>query len=176
MALLAASFPVLSPRDFDWIQQLRAEHDRDNYDLIDPHLTLVFPAEGIMEGDFFGHIEAVSDRYAIIPFILRGAVVFKGSFDDHWYLFLVPEEGFTDLVKLHDALYTGLLEEELRADIPYIPHITVGVSDNADVCRGIADNINEARITIKGQLATIDILRLEDRKIHRISTAHLRNM
>ena len=175
MALLAVTFPVLSPRDLEWIQQLRAEHNREKYDLIDPHLTLVFPAEGFAEDDFLGHVNAVCERFAAISFILRGAVIFKGAFDDRWYLFLVPEEGYTDLVRLHDELYTGLLADELRADIPYVPHLTIGESDNADVCRQVADEINTANIAVRGQMAAIDVLRLEDGKIHRISTTQLRN-
>lgn len=175
MALLAVTFPMLSPRDLEWIQQLRAEYDRQKYDLIDPHLTLVFPADRIAEGEFVEHVNTVCGRFSEISFVLRGALTLNAAFDERRYLFLVPEEGYTDLVQIHDALYAGVLAEELRADIPYVPHLTIGESENADIILNVADGINNSGIAIRGRTTEIDMLRLEGGKISRISTTRLRN-
>lgn len=45
---------------------------------------------------------------------------------DHW-LFLTVQEGNDKIVRLHDELYRGPLEKYLRPDLPFIPHIALGL-------------------------------------------------
>ncbi len=42
------------------------------------------------------------------------------------FLFLTLEEGREEIIKLHDILYTGMLEQFLRKDIEFIPHVGLG--------------------------------------------------
>lgn len=75
---------------------------------------------------------------------MRCAIVVKDALSDNTHTFLTPDEGFREIVKLHDHLYRGALANELRLDIPFIPHITVAISPDANVCKRIADDINHA--------------------------------
>ena len=42
------------------------------------------------------------------------------------YLFLTVREGNADLIGLHGAIYTGVLADYRREDIPFVPHLTLG--------------------------------------------------
>jgi hypothetical protein len=81
----------------------------------------------------------------------------KDSFSTKTHLLLVPDEGFSALVKLHDALYTDMLAAELRLDVPYIPHITIGDHVDPYVLRSIATVINAQNICINGEIMALDI-------------------
>ncbi|HEY9115713.1 MAG TPA: 2'-5' RNA ligase family protein [Bacteroidales bacterium] len=45
---------------------------------------------------------------------------------DNW-LIMTVKEGEENIYKLHDELYTGILTPHLRVDLPYIPHIAMGL-------------------------------------------------
>jgi hypothetical protein len=42
------------------------------------------------------------------------------------WLYLGVEEGYEEIVALHDQLYSGPLEEYLRTDLPFQPHVGLG--------------------------------------------------
>jgi hypothetical protein len=73
----------------------------------------------------FQWIHSVSEKYEPYEFIIRCATVGDADFMDHAHLFLIPDEGFSKFVKLHDAFYRGLLEPKLRLDLPFVPHIGI---------------------------------------------------
>ena len=85
-----------------------------------------------------------------IKFISKCTVIVKDSFSEFTDLFLVPDEGYSDIVKLHDKLYSGILKNNLRFDIPYIPHIGIGGSTNPVECKSIADELNKSNFSING--------------------------
>ena len=45
---------------------------------------------------------------------------------DHW-LYLGAKEGYDQVVGLHDKLYQGILRPYLREDLPFYPHIGLGL-------------------------------------------------
>ena len=102
---------------------------------------------------------------ASITFALRCALVVKDALSEQTHTFLVPDEGFSDLVRLHDRLYTGLFTDQLRLDIPYIPHITVATSLDPMVCKRLADEINHQQIAISGTIRAIDIVQFANRTV-----------
>jgi 2'-5' RNA ligase len=81
---------------------------------------------------------------------------------------LIPDEGMSMMVKLHSALYTNLLAEHLRLDIPFIPHITIGYSENAALCKEIATTINRQAIGIAGLIDMLVFLEKKDNKWSRV--------
>jgi 2'-5' RNA ligase len=52
---------------------------------------------------------------------------FKKSWDD--YLFLLIQKGNANITRIHNEIYTGRLAGYRREDIPFIPHLTLGVFD-----------------------------------------------
>ena len=103
------------------IQQIR-----DRYDplavLIDPHITLVFPHESDFPIEQLRtHIQHAIQGIRPFEVYLQGIT---GSESE--YLFLNIKVGNDQIIKLHDRLYSGLLESHLKKDHTYIPHLTVG--------------------------------------------------
>lgn len=103
------------------INQLRRSYD-PQIDLIDPHITFVFPVhEAIGEQRLVSHIEKVLRGWKPFPIHLQGL---QRSWDNS--LFLLIQEGKMEVIRLHDELYTGILAKHLRDDLPFVPHLTLG--------------------------------------------------
>lgn len=108
--------------DTNHINQFRREYD-PLVELIEPHITLMFPVpDSIGRDNLVHHLENALAGWQPFPIHLQG---FQVSWDD--YLFLLLQEGNANIIRLHDEIYTGLLEEHWRKDIPFIPHLTLGV-------------------------------------------------
>jgi hypothetical protein len=165
MALLAISYPSISSADLEWIQSIRRRHDVLYYGVVAPHFTLVFPTFDLEQHAFAAHIRGRAQGQAPIAISLRCALVVKDLLSDYTHTFLVPDQGFSDIVKLHDSLYRGVLADKLRLDIPYIPHIGVATSPDPEVCRRVADEINEQNPQIDGSLRIIDIVQYANRAV-----------
>jgi 2'-5' RNA ligase len=90
--------------------------------LLEPHLTLVFPVPAAIGGDAFrAHVREVVSRTRAFDIRLRGL----DKSWDHW-LFLAVAEGREEVIALHDALCTGLLQPFLWTEQPYVPHVGLG--------------------------------------------------
>jgi hypothetical protein len=113
MALLVVAYPQLTTADLAWIQAIRERHD-PNYSLIAPHFTLVFPVNTVANDVFIAHVTTRAAPFSRIPFTIRCAMIVKDAFSPLIYLFLVPDDGNSALIKLHDALYTYMLADALR--------------------------------------------------------------
>jgi 2'-5' RNA ligase superfamily len=157
MSLLVITYPQLSPKDYAWIQSLRSQND-PQYGLVEPHITLVFPTADISQTDLVDHVIAQTTAVGCIDFSIHCAMPVKESVGFDTHLFLVPDQGFSQIVKLHDTLYTGPLASSLRLDIPYIPHITIGAHRDPWVCKVAADQLNQQDIAIHGTLTALDII------------------
>jgi 2'-5' RNA ligase len=164
MALLAISYPSISDADRQWIQQIRQQHD-PNYAVVDPHFTLIFPTFERAPAAFCEHVRTQTQEQPPIAIALRCALVVKDALSDATHTFLVPDQGFSDLVKLHDRLYTHFLADQLRLDIPFIPHITVATSLDAAVCKRIAGEINQQNLAISGWIRTLDLVEFSNRTV-----------
>jgi hypothetical protein len=173
MSLLVLSYPAISQKDFNWIQKIRAEHDRLHYKIVDPHFTMVFAVDGMGLREFIEHIKKQVPGFKKIAFVLRGAIVVKDTFSEYTYVFLVPEEGYNDMVKLHDELYGGKLSSELRLDIPFIPHINIGNSIDPQDCKKLVDRLNQQSFAIKGWIETLDVVKYEDNRVKTIKQIKL---
>ncbi|SRR5579883_863360 len=113
-------FPVFA---ITKINQIRKEYD-PQVNFIDPHITLVFPIEGTLNDEqrLINHIANVLTAWKPFSLHLQGLAQSSDN-----YLYLTLQEGNTEVVKLHDELYTGMLADYQRDDILFIPHVTLGV-------------------------------------------------
>jgi hypothetical protein len=173
MALLVLAYPTVSEADHDWMQEIRSKHDELYYRVVAPHFTLVFPVFDMDRAAFTTHVaERVRDRRPF-RFVLRCAVVVKDSFNAYSHVFLVPDEGHADVVKLHDALYTGPLAPHLRLDIPFIPHVGVGNAIDPLACKRLADTLNGQDFRVGGMIEKVDVVWYEDDKVTPVATLPL---
>jgi len=109
------------------IDTTRINEVRNKYDpqvrMIEPHITIVFPLhESVGEQQLASHIHGILNGWHPFPIRLKGLLQ---SWDD--YLFLSVAEGGENLIRLYEELHAGMLATYRREDIPFIPHVTLGV-------------------------------------------------
>ena len=159
MPLLVVSYPDIAPTNLALIQSFRAEHD-PQYSLVEPHFTLVFSVPDFDERRFVEHVRQQAKGFQTVPFSLKCAEVVKAMRGEESYVFLVPDLGYSDIVRLHDRLYEGDLAHYLRLDHPYKPHVTLAAKDNPQASRELADQINSDDFTIEGTIRNLDVISL----------------
>lgn len=160
MKLLAVAYPELSKKDYTLIENYRREHD-SLYNIIRTHFTLVFPVKDFSEKIFTEEIKNQLKEVQPFSFTLRSATINKDAFTENYYAFLVPDEGHSRILKLHDKLYSGKLFPHQRLDIDFIPHITLGNSTNIMACKRMVDDWNTNEFEISGTISTLDIVNYE---------------
>jgi len=156
--LLALAYPELEKDDYEWIQGVRKKEDELYFDVVEPHFTLVFPGHSAENEELLAFVKSLLTDTKPIQFTVRGALVVKDSFNDYWHTFLVPDEGNSDIIQLHDRLYTGPLKKDLLLEIPFIPHIGIGSSKDSAKMKRLADKLNEDNISITGTISSVDLV------------------
>ncbi len=121
-------------KNINIIQEIRKKYDR-LFDLIDPHITLIFPFSDNISN------EVLIDN---IRYILKSekpfTVKFEGvSLSNDNYIFLNCIEGIDKIIYLHDVIYQKVLPTHLKKDLPYTPHITLGQYNNIDIFKNFKD-------------------------------------
>lgn len=169
---LVVSYPELISSHMELIQSQRAQYDA-RYSIIAPHFTLVFPVPDICPGVLIAEIRERLPGFTPFSFTIRCALVNQDAFSDLYHLFLVPDEGFSSYVKLHDALYNGSLFPNRRLDIDYIPHIVVANSKDKMQIKRLADEWNKQDLEIHGRMTTLDVLRFDGNSITTIEKFNL---
>lgn len=112
-------FPNIDTSD---VQLLRIKYD-PTADLIPAHITILFPvSDEIGEDAFINHIESVLKHWEPFPIRINGLL----KSWDHW-LFLTLRDGNAEVIRLHNEIYTGILQPYLRTDIEFVPHIGLGL-------------------------------------------------
>lgn len=158
MALAVVNYPTISAGDFSWIQSIRKQHDRLYFHVVDPHFTIVFPTENVGQNTLVEHVRKQAGAVLPFEFAIRCAVLGDPDFEGHAHAFLIPDEGFSQIVRLHDRLYTGPLYSELRLDLPFIPHIAVANARKQEACKAIVDALNEREFEIRGRVEVLDVI------------------
>lgn len=162
MAYIVVAYPKLEHSDFDWIQNYREQNDSRYFSVIEPHLTLVFAIDDIVKDSF---VNEVKDRIAGIEpfdFVINVATINQNDDGKYYHELLVPDTGYSNIVKLHDKLYSGLFAPYLRFDIDFIPHIGVGNSDEAQISKKRIDDINAKGVSIAGRVDCVDVVEYKD--------------
>ena len=165
VSLLVVCYPLLSSPDYERIQAYRKEKDALYYSVVQPHFTLVFPMSIDSEEAFINEVKKRAAGIKAFKFNLRCATVNKDSFNNYYHTFLVPDEGYSNFVKLHDALYEQNFRPHLRLDIDFVPHIGIGNSTDAMQCKAMADEWNLSNFCISGSAQSLQVLRYENSRV-----------
>ena len=173
MAFAVVNYPTFSKDDFDWIQSVRRQHDRLYYDVVDPHVTLVFPTDDICELTLIHHVRQHAEAFPAFEVVFRCAILGDPSFQEHAHAFLVPDEGFSNVVRLHDRLYTGPLEKELRLDLPFVPHVGIANTPTPAACKVIIDNLNAQAFEIRARVETLHVIGYDGKRVWKIEQLDL---
>jgi 2'-5' RNA ligase len=158
MSLLALCYPKLRAEDQRFIDGFRDRHDHAYRDVVRAHFTIVFQVRDLAEAVFTEHVACVAATSAPIRFVCRYAMVHNDISSDDYYVFLVPDEGLSELSLLHDALYTNVLAPKLRLDVPYVPHIGIATLKDAHRCKELADELNGRRLRVDGTVEEVSVV------------------
>ena len=173
MAYLALAYPDLDPSDYDWIQEIRKNHDTRYFNVVEPHFTLVFSTNKLGLDDFVKHVKEKSEAFRVFDVSLDSARVVEDDSKEFFHEFLIPSKGFDEINKIHDVLYTGPLESELRHDIPFIPHVGIGSSDDTMEAEKVVGMIERAQRPVMGTVSKITIVEFDGKKVTDLQTIPL---
>lgn len=148
MALLIVAPLDASRLDLGRIEAIRRRHDPDHA-LIGAHVTLVFPFETPDAQTARDHLAAIAARQGAIALRLSAYLAVRDAGDRKSHAFLVPDQGRAEVEDLHDALYSGPLAGQLRADIPFIPHVTVAAREHHDEAEDLVRELGQVAITAR---------------------------
>ena len=145
---------VILLKDNEALASIRKKYE-PNYKKYRPHVTLAFPFEDIEQEKLILHINNSIKNIKRFKLKFQGLEVSKKEF----YLFLLVNGGRSIVNNIHKNLYGKLLGKWLRKDIPYVPHITLGVFKNK---KEIDKAIKEKKICFKQEIRTIQLLTLKE--------------
>lgn len=172
MANLALIYPQLSSEDFDAIQRIREQHDTRYFDVVEPHITLVFSTKKISADELVSQVTNTLRDTKAFELVFDSAKVVENDDGEFFHAFLIPSVGYDEINGIHDALYTGVLASELRHDIPFIPHLGIGTGTQADM-DALAQKLNTERVLIKGLARHISIVQYDGSKVSNYSSVPL---
>ena len=158
MAFLVVTYPKLEQSDFDWIQEYRQQNDPRYFAIVPPHFTIVFAVSDISKEDFIAEVKKQSAGLRKFDFEIKVATINRDDSGEYYHEFLVPDAGYSNIVKIHDKLYAGELAGHLRYDIDFIPHIGIGNADAVEASKKRVDDLNARDVAIKGSVDTLDII------------------
>lgn len=158
MANGVCAYPRLKKSDYKIIQDFRKENDELYYLIAEPHIAFVFPIDKIEKDQFISEIFDKSKGVKQIDFEIKCVTVNKDAFLDYYHLLLVPDKGYSKIVKLHDKLYSDILFNHLRLDIDFIPHMGIANSKDKYKVKNWADNWNYKEFTINGLIDSLTVV------------------
>lgn len=173
MAYLVLAYPDIDRSDYNWIQEIRKNHDNRYFDVVEPHFTLVFSTNKLSLEDFTRHVTEKIKGSQAFEISLDSAKVVEDDSKEFFHEFLIPSKGFYEINKIHDDLYTGPLESELRHDIPFIPHVGIGTSDEEQEAEEVVGMVMKAQRTIIGTVSKITIVEFDGKKVIDLQTIAL---
>ena len=169
MYLAAVHYPKIENKGF---HAFRKKYD-PYFNLMPVHISLVFPLpESVGLKEMESHIRKILEKWQ--PFETHFYNLQKTV--DHW-LMLVPDNGYNEVVLLHDELYTGILEPYLRKDLPFTPHIGLGLFSkqpydfnnptaqlqlNRDIYLKAVDEFESLHFEVKVLINSLTILRVDN--------------
>ena len=158
MAFGVLAYPNLKRYDYNFIQEFRKENDELYFFVAEPHFAFVFPISNIDKMQFIEEVFDKAKGFLPFDFEIKCATVNKDSFIDYFHLLLVPDKGYSNIVKLHDNLYSGLFLKELRLDIDFIPHMGIANSKDKFKVKEWADSWNKKDFSIEGTIDKLTVI------------------
>jgi 2'-5' RNA ligase len=158
--------PHFEKADLAWLTDIRSRRAGSRGA---PYFTLVFPGVQMEPHAFAERIRKNAADIPRIRFRLRSALVVPETTVRRFHVFLIPDEGFGAILKLHDVLHVGPVEAAIRPDTPYLPHITVATSADRNEARKVAQALNQGGLDISGHIEALTVERRTGEVIREIA-------
>ena len=152
-ALEVVAKPEFGKPEHEWLTQLR---QTKTHGAGPPAFTLVFPGAA-SSIEVVKHVEAICAATTRIRFCLRSAMIVPEHKMGWYHVFLMPDEGFGAIIRLHARLHVGPLACCLRPETPYLPHLTVASSKDFDAARETMSSLNARDLAIAGRIDAIEV-------------------
>lgn len=152
MSYVVIAYPEISKIDFELIQEIREKYDLRQFNVVKPHVTFVFPTAKLDEPALINHVKQSFEVTKAFSVVFSSLKVVEDHSKSYFHIFLVPSVGSKQIVQLHDALYSGDLESELRHDIPFIPHLGIANDTDRKVMDRLVDKLSDELPNIHGQI------------------------
>jgi hypothetical protein len=162
MSICLLAYPNISTSDYKRIQEFRKHNDELYFRVVEPHFTLVFPLSGLELEPFIAEIKKQVRGFRSFDFCIRCSTLNKDAFNDSYHAFLVPDEGYSHLVKLHDRIYADRLFPYRALEVDFIPHIGIGNSKDPLKCIEMVNRWNSTEFAIPGHVSELDIVSYEN--------------
>jgi len=137
------------------IDRIRKKYD-PYYKKFKSHITLAFPFENISQKELYNHIK--KSLYGINSFKMTLQGVRKSP--KEYYLYLLVKKGKKEILKIHKRFYLRLLTKYLRKDIPYIPHITLGIFKTKKEIDSALRELKDKKLKIKATVDSVYLINL----------------
>ncbi len=173
MSYLVLAYPKISEESFQFIQDYRRINDPKYFNVVNPHFTIVFSTSNFSEDDFIEEVIKQTHGLHKFDFKIKCATINQDYSKKFYHEFLVPDQGYSDIVKLHDKIYSDKFFDNLRFDIDYVPHVGIGNSENVLVCKKNVDSLNSKNLSIEGFVSVLDIVKYENNTITTLKTVEL---
>jgi 2'-5' RNA ligase len=158
--------PHFEKADLAWLTDIRSRRAGSRGR---PYFTLVFPGVEMAPRAFADEIRRNAADAVRIRFRLRSALVVPEPVVGRFHVFLIPDEGFGAILKLHDALHRGAIRAAVRTATPYLPHITVATSTDRAQAADLAQVLNLRDIDIHGQIESLTVERRAGEEIRDVA-------
>lgn len=151
-----ALFPEIADA---WVHDLRAQHD-PLATAIAPHVTLVFPTSRLSLAELEAEVPRQLAGARPFRIALRSAMVMPNALAayEQAHVFLVPDEGYGSVLRMHQRLYAGALATDLRADIPFVPHLTVGAGLTLEKAHAVVAELNARDFCVEAHVDTVTLI------------------
>lgn len=153
-------FPDFS--NIEIIEKIREKYD-PLYNLISPHVTLVFPFQSdLTKKELVEHLEEKLRDVNSFELIARGVTAASDG-----YVFLDVKVGNDSIIDIHDKLYEGLLKAHHNRFIPYIPHITIARVNDENIQRELVEELSDFDVKFHTVIKkiSVEIIDSEDNSI-----------
>jgi len=168
MNLAIVAYPELRASDHARIEAFRRRCD-PNATRIGVHFTLLFPLDADAE-ILAAEGRAAADSSPPFAFGIRRTRVVGDAFSTQSHVFLVPDAGAAEIEQLHDRLYAGAFAAERRADIPFIPHLTVAAAAVAGAAAALAAQLDLAASPVHGKVRALVLIDVAPHEVRPVAT------
>ena len=161
MALIVIAYPEIANSDYERIQEFRRLNDELYYHVVEPHFTFVFPVDWEPEA-FIAEIAKQIKGIQPFDFCIRCATLNRDAFIDYYHAFLVPDEGYSHIVKLYNKLASDKLFPHRVLEVGFIPHMGIGNSKDPLRCLEMVEEWNKEEFAIPGHIEMLDVANYEN--------------
>jgi 2'-5' RNA ligase len=158
--------PHFEKADLAWLTDIRSRRAGSRGP---PYFTLVFPGVQMEPRAFADQVRKNVGDFPRIRLRLRSALVVPEHAVGRFHVFLIPDEGFGAILRLHDRLHAGPIETAIRPETPYLPHITVATTATHHEARKVAQALNQGDLDISGHIETLTVERRAGEVIREIA-------